>query len=43
MGLDEAYADLTGVEKPLRVLRELIDEVKSRPASRSRPASAPTA
>ena len=27
MGLDEAYADLTGVEKPLRVLRELIDEV----------------
>ena len=25
MGLDEAYADLTGVEKPLRVLRELID------------------
>ena len=28
MGLDEAYADLTGVEKPLRVLRELIDEVK---------------
>jgi DNA polymerase-4 len=29
MGLDEAYADLTGVEKPLRVLRELIAEVKS--------------
>ena len=28
MGLDEAYADLTGVPKPLRVLRELIDEVK---------------
>ena len=27
MGLDEAYADLTGVPKPLRVLRELIDEV----------------
>src|SRR3954451_20730648 len=27
MGLDEAYADLTGVEKPLRVLRALIDEV----------------
>ena len=25
MGLDEAYADLTGVAKPLRVLRELID------------------
>ena len=44
MGLDEAYADLTGVEKPLRVLRELIDEVrKRRPASRSRPASGPTA
>ncbi len=28
MGLDEAYADLTGVEKPLRVLRELIEDVK---------------
>ena len=28
MGLDEAYADLTGVEKPLRVLRELVDEVQ---------------
>ena len=28
MGLDEAYADLTGVEKPLRVLRELIEAVK---------------
>jgi DNA polymerase-4 len=28
MGLDEAYADLTGVEKPLRVLRELIEQVK---------------
>jgi DNA polymerase-4 len=27
MGLDEAYADLTGVPKPLRVLRELIGEV----------------
>ena len=25
MGIDEAYADLTGVEKPLRVLRELVD------------------
>ena len=25
MGLDEAYADLTGVPKPLRVLRELIE------------------
>jgi DNA polymerase-4 len=30
MGLDEAYADLTGAEKPLRVLRELIDEVRAR-------------
>ena len=30
MGLDEAYADLTGVEKPLRVLRELIAEVHKR-------------
>lgn len=29
MGLDEAYADLTGVPKPLRVLRELIAEVKT--------------
>ena len=28
MGLDEAYADLTGVEKPLRVLREVIEQVK---------------
>src|SRR6187455_2413620 len=28
MGIDEAYADLTGVEKPLRVLRELIERVK---------------
>jgi DNA polymerase-4 len=27
MGLDEAYADLTGVPKPLRVLRELVAEV----------------
>jgi DNA polymerase IV len=27
MGLDEAYADLTGVDKPLRVLRELVTEV----------------
>src|SRR6201999_2955681 len=27
MGVDEAYADLTGVEKPLRVLREMVDEV----------------
>src|SRR3954447_15527833 len=30
MGLDEAYADLTGVPKPLRVLRELVDEVRER-------------
>jgi DNA polymerase-4 len=30
MGLDEAYADVTGVPKPLRVLRELIAEVKAR-------------
>jgi DNA polymerase-4 len=29
MGLDEAYADLTGVPKPLRVLRELIAVVKA--------------
>ena len=29
MGLDEAYADLTGVPKPLRVLRELVAEVKT--------------
>jgi DNA polymerase IV len=28
LGLDEAYADLTGVEKPLRVLREVIAAVK---------------
>lgn len=28
LGLDEAYADLTGVEKPLRVLRELVAEVQ---------------
>ncbi|MDO8210460.1 DNA polymerase IV [Conexibacter sp. CPCC 206217] len=28
LGLDEAYADLTGVEKPLRVLRELIADVR---------------
>jgi DNA polymerase-4 len=27
LGLDEAYADMTGVEKPLRVLRELVAEV----------------
>lgn len=30
MGLDEAYADLTGVEKPLRVLREIVAEVHER-------------
>lgn len=28
LGLDEAYADLTGVEKPLRVLREVVTAVK---------------
>jgi DNA polymerase-4 len=28
LGLDEAYADLTGVEKPLRVLREVVEAVK---------------
>jgi DNA polymerase-4 len=28
LGLDEAYADLTGVEKPLRVLREAVAAVK---------------
>jgi DNA polymerase IV len=28
MGIDEAFADLTGVEKPLRVLREVIAAVK---------------
>jgi DNA polymerase IV len=28
LGLDEAYAELTGVEKPLRVLRELVAAVK---------------
>lgn len=30
LGLDEAYADLTGVEKPLRVLREVVAEVHER-------------
>ena len=29
VGLDEAYAELTGVPKPLRVLRELVAEVKT--------------
>jgi DNA polymerase-4 len=29
LGLDEAYADLTGVEKPVRVLRELVAEVRA--------------
>jgi DNA polymerase-4 len=28
LGLDEAYAELTGTPKPLRVLRELVEEVK---------------
>ena len=39
MGIDEAYADLTGVEKPLRVLRELIAQVKKATGSRSPSAS----
>jgi len=30
LGLDEAYADLTGVEKPLRVLREAVHAVEQR-------------
>ncbi|MFL5816998.1 MAG: DNA polymerase IV [Conexibacter sp.] len=30
LGLDEAYADLTGVEKPLRMLRELVADVLER-------------
>ena len=30
LGLDEAYADLTGVERPVRVLRELVAEVRAR-------------
>jgi DNA polymerase-4 len=30
VGIDEAYVDLTGVLKPLRVLRELVAEVKQR-------------
>lgn len=30
LGLDEAYADLTGMEKPLRVLRELVADVLAR-------------
>jgi len=30
VSLDEAYADLTGVEKPLRILRELVAEVEER-------------
>lgn len=29
LGLDEAYADMTGVEKPVRVLRELIERVRA--------------
>lgn len=28
LGMDEAYADLTGIAKPLRVIRELVAEVK---------------
>jgi DNA polymerase-4 len=30
LGLDEAYADLTGMPKPVRVLRELVEEVRAR-------------
>ncbi len=30
MSVDEAFADLTGIAKPLRVLRELIADVKAR-------------
>lgn len=30
LGLDEAYADLTGVEKPVRVLRELVADVREK-------------
>jgi DNA polymerase-4 len=30
LGLDEAYAELTGVPKPLRVLREVVTAVKER-------------
>jgi DNA polymerase-4 len=30
VGLDEGYADVTGCEKPLRVLRELVGEVRDR-------------
>jgi DNA polymerase-4 len=30
MGLDEAYAELTGIPKPLRVLRELVADVRER-------------
>lgn len=30
LGLDEAYADLTGVAAPLRVLREVVAEVRAR-------------
>ena len=30
VGLDEGYADVTECEKPLRVLRELVDEVRAR-------------
>jgi DNA polymerase-4 len=29
LGLDEAYADLTGVEKPVRVLRQLVERVRA--------------
>ena len=44
MGIDEAFADLTGVEKPLRVLREVVAAVKDgdrhRDLDRRRPVAA---
>jgi DNA polymerase-4 len=30
LGMDEAYADLTGIDKPLRVIRELVAQVKEK-------------
>lgn len=29
LGMDEAYADLSGLDKPLRVIREIVTEVKA--------------
>jgi DNA polymerase-4 len=29
LGLDEGYADITGIEKPLRVIRELVAEIEA--------------